>query len=302
MSAQNHGLSPPKWQADLGNRALYHTLYLSFAILDLQFTRMKKGIFAIATSNGAVCLCTMNGNGTGPIEILNTYQIFPKSSLTLSLAWNRALSHSDAIAASSSDGQIAIFDTKHQPPITYRKTEAHSLETWTIAWACRSAEDDSGPELYSGGDDSALCRHCLLVHPVSGKLGDGNVPSHGYDFLAPIRDIKTHMAGVTAILPLQPDFHGERVLLTGSYDEYVRALLLPLDGRSRPMVCKFSYQLLPCVDNSMNRELCSGSKRFTETPLNGLIARTTLAGRKEQMGFRNGFGLTHCSDVCLEAC
>ena len=119
--------------------------------------------------------------------------------------------------------------------MTYRKTEAHSLEAWTLAWTCRSAEHDLGPELYSGGDDSALCRHGLSVYSVSGNLRDGNIPSHGYDFVPPIRDAKTHNAGVTAILPLQPVFHEEQVLLTGSYDEYVR-VLLPINGRTTPMV------------------------------------------------------------------
>ena len=43
------------------------------------------------------------------------------------------------------------------------------------------------------------------------------------------------MAGVTAILPLQPIFHEEQLLLTGSYDEYLR-LLLPADDSSMPKV------------------------------------------------------------------
>lgn len=219
----------------MGNRALRHNVHLDYAILDLHFTPFRKGIFAIATSLGTVCLCTMNIQGTGPIEIVNSYEIFPISSLVLSLAWNRELSHSDTIAASSSDGRIAIFDSKYQPPMTYTKTEAHSLEAWTLAWTSKGAEDDLRPELYSGGDDSVLCRHGLSVRPVSGSLDEGNIPSHRYDFQAPFRDTKTHMAGVTAMLPLQPVFHGEQILLTGSYDEYVR-VLMPIDGYSRPKI------------------------------------------------------------------
>ena len=115
--------------------------------------------------------------------------------------------------------------------MTYTKTEAHSLEAWTLAWTSKG--ENLRPELYSGGDDSALCRHGLSVRPVSGSLKDGNIPSHGYDFKAPLRDTKTHTAGVTAILPLRPVFHEEQVLLTGSYDEYVR-LLLPIDGCAKP--------------------------------------------------------------------
>lgn len=227
--AHYYGSSPLRRQADSGNRTLFDAVDVPFAVLDLHFTRFRKGVFAIATSKGTVCLCTININGTGPIEILNSYQIFSDSSLTLSLAWNRVLSHSDTIAASSSDGRVAIFDTKYQPPMTYTKTEAHSFEAWTLAWTSK------GAELYSGGDGSELCRHDLSVRPVSGSLNDGNIPSHRYEFEASVRDTKTHDAGVTAILPLQPVFHGERVLLTGSYDEYVR-VLLPVEGGNRPKV------------------------------------------------------------------
>lgn len=193
-------------------------------------------MFAIATSKGGVSLCTTYIKGNGPIEILNSFQIFPESSLTLSLAWNPVVAHSDTIAASSSDGLIAIFDTKGQSPMTLTEAEAHSLEAWTLAWMYPQTESEAeyglSPELVSGGDDSVLCRHGLCIRPVLGSLNDGNTPSHHYNFQASIRDTKTHMAGVTAILPLQPVFHGEQLLLTGSYDEYIR-LLLPIEESKR---------------------------------------------------------------------
>ena len=204
-----------------------------YAVLDLRFTRFRNGIFAIATSKGQVCLWTISMAGTGPIEHLWTYQIFPDSSITLSLAWSPLPSKSNAIAASSSDGRIAIFESKHEPPAISVETAAHSLEAWTLAWTTKG-EYDLRPELYSGGDDSALCRHELLVRPVSESLNDGNQPfTHEYEFQASLRDTKSHMAGVTAILPLEPIFRGEQLLLTGSYDEYVR-LLLPIKGSPRP--------------------------------------------------------------------
>ena len=231
LSAVGQVLSKP--QSDSGNSTLRNDVKLPFAVLDLHFTKFKKGIFAIATSKGTVCLCTMRIEGTGPVECLNSYQIFSKSSLTLSLAWNSVLSHSDTVAASSSDGRIAIFDTKNQPPMTYTKTEAHSLEAWTLTWTFKGAEDDVRPELFSGGDDSALCRHGLSVCPVSGSPDSGEIPPHAYDFQTPFRDTKTHMAGVTAIVQLLPVYDGHHVLVTGSYDEYVR-VLMPIDGCSRP--------------------------------------------------------------------
>ena len=229
------GIMPWKRQANFGKRALYHTVHVPYAVLDLHFNQFKKGVFAIATSKGTIGLWTMSTDANGPLECLNSYQIFHTSELTLSFAWNSVLSRSDTIAASSSDGRIAIFDTNYQPPMTCTITEAHSFEVWTLAWTSIGADDDLRLELYSGGDGAVLCRHGLSILPVSGSLNDGNVPSHRYEFEAPRRDTKTHMAGVTAILPLQPVFHGEQVLLTGSYDEYVR-VLLPVEGSNRPKI------------------------------------------------------------------
>ena len=171
--------------------------------------------------------------GTGPIGHLWTYQIFPESSITLSLAWCQLSSKSHAIAASSSDGRIAIFESMHEPPTISVETAAHSLEAWTLAWTTKG-EYDLRPELYSGGDDSALCMHQLSARQTRESVNDG-YPffSHEYEFQASLYYTKSHMAGVTAILPLQPIFRGEQLLLTGSYDEYVR-LLLPINGSPRP--------------------------------------------------------------------
>ena len=202
-------------------------MYLQYAVLDLHFSPSREGVFAIATSKGEVCLYTINPSGIGPIDHIRTYQIFSSSSLTLSLAWNHFPLYFDTIAASSSDGRIAIFDTKEQLPVNCTETETHSLEAWTLAWA------SEGEVIYSGGDDSALCRHGISVRPISRSPDDGDKVSLQYNLKTPLRDAKTHMAGVTAILPLQPVFEGKQIFLTGSYDEHIR-LLLPVDGSSRP--------------------------------------------------------------------
>lgn len=225
-----------KWQADFGNRTCLDTVYYPHGILDLQFTPVKTGVFAIATSKGAVCVYTVGTGATGPLEQINSFQVFSNSLLTLSLAWNHALSHSDAIAASSSDGEIAIFDIKYEPPMTCTKTQAHCFEAWTVAWKYEGAGDGLILELYSGGDDSVLSKHDLSVCRVSGSLDDGNIPSHGYYFMGSIDDTNIHRAGVTAILPLPSVFHTATVLLTGSYDEYVRVLLPTKGGNGLPEI------------------------------------------------------------------
>ncbi|KAI4136386.1 MAG: hypothetical protein L6R39_007817 [Caloplaca ligustica] len=81
--------------------------------------------------------------------------------------------------------------------------QAHPLEAWVAAWSRMHGFS----ALYTGGDDSALCRH---------HFDDSQLPS---DFT---RDNKIHGAGVTAILPIWVDKDQREILLTGSYDEFIR--------------------------------------------------------------------------------
>ena len=183
---------------------------------------------AVATSRGTVCLCTVDTHETGSILHLQTFSVFPVSTLTLSLAWAHLPSHSDAIAASSSDGRIAVFDTKSQDPeIEYQCHDDYSREVWTVAWTSECPEPDATPQLVSGGDDDTFCRYPLCVEPVN---GDG---SHEYELDDPLRDKKSHDAGVTALLPLLPISHSTQLVLTGSYDENVRLLWL-VDDYEQP--------------------------------------------------------------------
>ena len=195
---------------------------LPYAILDLKFTSFRKEIFAVATSKGTVCLCTVNTDGAGPIVNLQTYKIFPDPSLTLSLAWAPMPADSGAIAASSSDGAIAIFDTKDQDPeIKFKMHDNRGREVWTVAWTTSQCpRHDGQPDLVSGGDDSTFCRYELYEKPIDGDR------SHQYNIANPLRDKSSHEAGVTALLPLVPVIDSTQLILTGSYDENVRLLFI----------------------------------------------------------------------------
>ncbi|KAL8752419.1 MAG: hypothetical protein Q9199_005760 [Rusavskia elegans] len=130
-----------------------------------------------------------------------------------------------------SDGSIAVTNTA--PPImTSRKDGVHFLmhtptAAWVAAWSAR--REILHPQfLYTGGDDSALRRH-LVVDIPGGRKEFRNAPIYG----TLQNDQTTHGAGVTAIVPLWTD-KGD-VMLTGSYDEYIRVLHIK-KGRTKATV------------------------------------------------------------------
>ena len=88
------------------------------------------------------------------------------------------------------------------------------------------------PTLYSGGDDSALCRH-LEVIPLRSIQHPGQSMSKSI-----IRDVKAHGAGVTAILPIAIELGSEEVVLTGSYDEFIRVLTLKTPSGRAQVLCE----------------------------------------------------------------
>ena len=101
------------------------------------------------------------------------------------------------------------------------------MEAWTIAWSKVNYENgDVQLSLYSGGDDSVLCK----IGPGSTRDvscdEEGGILEMSLEGLA--RDRTTHTAGVTAILPVDYLEDGiDQVIITGSYDEHIRVLTLP---------------------------------------------------------------------------
>ncbi|KAL8821332.1 MAG: hypothetical protein Q9223_000597 [Gallowayella weberi] len=130
--------------------------------------------------------------------------------------------HPEIIAATLVDGSVRILDLE-APHNRSIQPLAHSMEAWVVAWS----QDSQIPSLYTGGDDSALVRHRIRQHAAD------DFDSSPYQDKLFERDIKTHGAGVTAIVPLWMDaLHGREAILTGSYDEYVR-LLFVVPGSTR---------------------------------------------------------------------
>lgn len=183
--------------------------------MDLHFAPHEPTIAAVATSTGDLCFfCLVNSAPEPLLEQVSRIQVFEPDILVLSLNWAPVSRPSDhtTIAVSLSNGNVAIiaFSTNFQSPQLLWQSTVHPLEAWTVTYSPATREG-LPCFLYSGGDDSALCTRKL----------DSEEATLTYDSVA--RDSKSHGAGVTAILPLPMvnNMDGD-ILLTGSYDEYLR--------------------------------------------------------------------------------
>ena len=135
------------------------------------------------------------------------------------------------LAFSLSNGRVGYIAIAAQQLIS-STGHAHSLEAWMVAWSTL-VDSDSIRTLYSGGDDSAFCRN----NPQF--LGPGIEPGP-YQHMS--RDIKTHEAGVTAILPIPNQTTGAEVVLTGSYDEHIRVLVFPENSKKPKLLAEQRLQ------------------------------------------------------------
>lgn len=163
------------------------------------------------------------------MRMLSCLQIAEPSVLVLSIAWSPLRSTPTTLAYSLSTGRIGIFDYKSFESSS-RTTQAHSFEAWTIAWS--NMESKAASTLYSGGDDSALCMHHEVI-PSEFNRHSGQWMTETI-----IRDGKAHGAGVTAILPIAIGVGTEEIVVTGSYDEFIRVLTLGTSSRRAQVLCE----------------------------------------------------------------
>ncbi|GME42908.1 Prohibitin [Neofusicoccum parvum] len=208
-------------------RTLLHTLPLPFAIFDIHFAPSSHGtllLLGAATSTGSLALYRIS-IPSAQITPIAVHQLFPETSLITHFAWHPAAASTASLALS--DGSIylcsaiappaAAADSPSPTTPTCTLLHAHALEAWFTAFT------PTGDRLLTGGDDSVLA--CLDATAAAGA--------------PPLwQDRRTHLAGVTAVLPLATAADGRRSLfLTGSYDDRVRLLEAPPPGgRGRPTV------------------------------------------------------------------
>lgn len=212
-------------------RSLLQTITTEFAVLDLHFSAHERNLFAIGTSTGSICLYVLESDHENKFSMrrLSCLQIADPSILVLSIAWSPSSCTPTTLAYSLSSGQIGILDYKSLTSSS-RMSEAHSSEAWTIAWSVMKSM--AAPTLYSGGDDSALCRHVEVI-PLALNHPPGQPISKSI-----IRDEKAHCAGVTAILPIAIGVESEEIVLTGSYDEFIRVLALRASSKRAQVLCE----------------------------------------------------------------
>lgn len=201
---------------------MLHTVTHPSAILDIHFSPFNPSIFALAGSTGSISLYRLETEPRPHIALFTTYQLFDESTLVLSLAWHPSHPHLlGCTLNTSSAALISLSEDFTAAEIARENLSPHDgLEAWTLAFAPPVPGPKTMPQaLYTGGDDSKL--RCLrfpslasLKHPLS----EIEAASPGGP-----RGMRGHEAGVTAILPLPLGTEaGKDLLLTGSYDDFVR--------------------------------------------------------------------------------
>ncbi|THW99427.1 WD40 repeat-like protein [Aureobasidium pullulans] len=171
---------------------------------------------------------TTRPNPSSPsLSPLSTYQYFGPSTLVLSLAWHPIIP--SIIGVTTSPGQVYLVDTSLPPnevEDTAKEVLAHDLEAWTLSFS------SSGTSIYSGGDDATLRFSGLPASLNSTNTTTSNEDDEPEEqqYLPSWQDRRAHNAGVTAILPVPSE---QDILITGSYDDNIRILYAPLQGRKQ---------------------------------------------------------------------
>ena len=247
---------------------LHLTKLLPYAILDLHFSPSDPSVLAVATSVGSVNFFACDLEHSGNLTFVRSLQICNPSILVLSLAYQMPDPDrvSSEIAVSLSNGHLAVFSAESEEHDVVIGP-VHGQEAWAVTWSRSIGESRTSQVLlYSGGDDFKLCKHSLCCPIIRAEDESRN---RGLQTMR--EDLKTHGAGVTAVVALPMLHEGQEVLLTGSYDEYIRILIMPLHSRGRAKVlsekrlggavwrisCPFQYQDSGTCDSTSFRVIAS---------------------------------------------
>lgn len=178
------------------------------SVLDLQWSphqshRTNGHLLAVATSTGSIMFYSLRYTFSRPVlEHVESKQVCDEGVLVLFLAMHPT--RTDTLGMTLSNGNVCTMSTDAEGfPCTGRELSTvftHSLEAWVLAF--------HGNTVYSGGDDAVL----QLSQLASGS--------------SLWQNRKIHAAGITYILPLS-----DELVLTGSYDDHIRLLHVPMVGR-----------------------------------------------------------------------
>ena len=215
-------------------RVLRTTVETSDAVLDLQFCPQDSKVLAVAASSGFIHLYGVEVDSNPALALQRSFQV--STCLVLSLEWRPTDLHwRPRIAFSLSSGEVGSVSWNNNGDYMC-SSETHSLEAWTVAWS-NVVSPTFDTYLYSGGDDSRIVR---FADPQSTSAEDADSEDEDFPRHQGVSDHKIHGAGVTAILPLtlrdieteleRVAHEGDEVILTGSYDEFVRVISFRKSG------------------------------------------------------------------------
>jgi diphthamide biosynthesis protein 7 len=205
------------------------------AILDVHFgpINVPSHYLGVATSTGSFSIYELKKKRDvhpdgeplehPSIEHIKTIQYCSEDVLITAFSWHPK---GWSIGMTLSSGQVCLghIDSYNDGVSTSTvDVTNHELEAWTLAFS----PDGSG--MYSGGDDSAL-QYVEVATNKDYHQDFAAEAEYGPERRMPWTDKKIHGAGVTAILPLRCDTDGSLVL-TGSYDDHVRLVQIPVIGR-----------------------------------------------------------------------
>jgi diphthine methyl ester acylhydrolase len=186
------------------------------------------------------------GGIMGEIIHLNTFQVFPESTVVTSLAWHN--SSNGPIAVTTSEGKVSILNFCDDYTVLHQHAVINThgnYEAWTVAFAMDMDHLHAGAHgvyensrllrrneyqgfvsptqgVYSGGDDSRL-RFAMFSRNKEGHIVTEATVPEATDRHGGTNGMGGHNAGVTAILPIPlSTFVGQDILITGSYDDHVR--------------------------------------------------------------------------------
>lgn len=159
------------------------------------------------------------------LQPLSTLRIpdLDEGTLFTYFAWHPSILGLVAITTASGQVVLAQLNNNYQTvDVLETSILEHSLEAWVVAFSPPQSPPPPNPPpeptppssstLFSGGDDSAL------QYTTYTPSTDPPTP------YSPIT-LRTHTAGVTAILPL-PLLGGAHIVLTGSYDDTLRVFAI----------------------------------------------------------------------------
>ncbi|THW34597.1 WD40 repeat-like protein [Aureobasidium pullulans] len=206
------------------------TTQTPYAILDIHFSPHDPTLLAVAGSTGCVQLFNLQStSSSASLSPLSTYQYFDPSTLVLSLAWHPIIP--SIIGVTTSPGQVYLVDTSipaAEVEGTAKEILAHELEAWTLSFSA------SGTAVFSGGDDATLRFSALpssfLTSTTTPTASNEDDEQEDQQYVLTWQDRRSHQAGVTAILPVPSE---QDILITGSYDDNIRVLHAPLQGRKQ---------------------------------------------------------------------